>query len=198
MTRILDILIPAAVGALPGLAVEHIAGKIVTCVTSTAAFKVAKDNGGRIDLNTGQDTGDNLAKEFGTLFFYNATNAQIVARVAVGYERYTPDRAVNATVNTTVTVSGKNAPTYTKGTNPVIIPAFNQAFNGVDGSNVRKSFSVFNTHATDDLNILAANGTLMHVCAARTGFVVESGGLITLSVPGAANITPAVCEVFYS
>ena len=128
-----------------------------------------------------------------------SSDLQIVARVAVGYERYTPDRAVNATVQTTVTVSGKNAPTYTKGTSAAIVAAGNQVFNGIDGLvNVRKSFSVFNTHYADDLNILATNGVLMHVCAARTGFVVESGGSITLTVPGANAITPAVCEVFYS
>lgn len=197
-TRIIDILIPASAGAFPGVCIERVSGKIVTCVTATAAFAVTKDNGSKIPLNAGQDTGDYNAPEFGSLVFYNTTGAVITARVAVGYVQYTPDKSVSATVNTTVTVSGKNAPTYTKGTNAAIAPGLPQGFNGIDGVNVRKSFSVFNTHAADDLNVLGANGVLMHVCAPRTGFVVESGGLITLSVPGANNITPAISEVFYS
>ena len=198
MTRILDIVIPAAAGGLQGLTVEHIAGKIITCVSASAPFSVSKDNTSKIDLAEGQDTGDNSAREFGTLFFYNATNAPITARIAVGYETYSPKRAVNATINANVTVLGKNSPTYTKGTNAIIAAGGNQVFTGLDGANVRKSFSVFNTHAVDDLNVLAPNLTIMYVCPARTGFVVEAGDSIVLNVPGGNFIRPAVCEVFYS
>ena len=67
----------------------------------------------------------------------------------------------------------------------------------MDGANPRKSFSVFNTHAANVLNIYGANGLLMHVVDPRQGYVVEAGGLISVKNMSGTATTIAVCEVFY-
>lgn len=195
-TRIIDLLIPAAVGASPGVYVERIPGKIVTCITATAGFSITKDNGAKIPLNTGQDTGDRNAPEFGSLTFYNTTGAVITARIAVGYADYNPDKAVSANINQTITVTGKNAPTYTKGT-AAGISGGGDVFNGLDGANPRKSFSVRNKQAAgsgNNISVKGANGTEIYELPPQESFVVETGGQISIT---GAGFSYAVCEVFY-
>ena len=193
------IIIPAAVGSNPGAVRESVSGKFYATVKADGIFFVRAGNGGEVEQSQGRYFGNETALEFGKLTFYNKTAAPITLTYYAGQEFYKPDvSATISSVSVTAIQSIKNAASYTKGTNAAIASGGNQAFNGFDGANVRKSFSVFNTHAADDLNVLAANGTIMHVCAPRTGFVVEAGSAITLAVPGANAITPAVCEVFYT
>lgn len=190
-TRIIDLLIPAAVGANPGVYVERVAGKIVTCVSATAAFSVTKDNGTKIPLNTGQDTGDINATEFGSLVFYNTTGAVITARVAVGYVQYTPDKAVTANITATVTTTGKNADTYSKAT-PI---AGLTIFNGLDGGNKRKLITVQNTGATA-VDIKVGAVTAISIPAGQTNpIALETNAAFEVQPNGG---TANILEIFYS
>ena len=174
------------------------AGRVFACDSTTADFQIRFDNQAEMLCSSKRVFGSSTSPEFSRITFRNTNGVAITVVFAISDQDIQIEKQIAQIVANITVAASKNAATYTKGTSEAIAGGGNQAFTGVDGANVRKSFSVFNTHAADDLNILAANGTIMHVCAARTGFVVESGGSITLTVPGANPITPAVCEVFYS
>jgi hypothetical protein len=194
----IDVVIPAAVGGAPGIARIARSGRIITCLASTGEFFLSKDGGPRFTFNAGRVIGDSNADEFTWLMLYNAGAADVTTQLLLSYTPYTGELPVSATINTVVTVTGKNAPTYTKGTTGNIAAGATVAFTGLDTTKVRKSFSVFNNHGADDLHVRGQNGTLMHIVPARTGYPVEAGGTITLFNPGANAINYAVSEVFYS
>lgn len=191
------IIIPAAVGPVPGSLSEYVNGRVFATIASTDLYFVRADNRSAIEQKSGRYFGNPEAEEFGRLLFQNYTAAPNTVTFYAGSEIYKPDSPGSAT-SVSVTTVGKNAATYTKGTTAALASGGTQVFSGFDGALVRKSFSVFNSHATDDLNVRGANGILMHVVVARTGYVVEAGNAITLHVPGANAITYAVAEVFYS
>ncbi len=172
-------------------------GRVFACDTATADFALRVENQAEITASAKRVFGSSTSPTFNRLTIRNTSGAGNTIVFAISFQDIKIESQV-ASIVATITATGKNSPTYTKGSSATLGAGATQAFTGSAGVNVRKSFSVFNTHATDDLNIRGANGTLMHVVAARTGFVVESGGSITLHVPGAAAITYAVCEVFYS
>lgn len=195
------IVIPAAVGSNPGIVREPVSARYYATITAASVFKL-RVNGAEIEQGPGRTYGSAESPEYNSLTFLNYTAAALQVVYYFGNVPYQPDPTTNATIgNVSVNVSGttKNAPTYTKGTNQAIASGAALPFTGLDvGGQVRKSFSVFNNHAADDLYVRGANGTLMHIVPARTGYPVEAGGAITLYVPGANAITVAVSEVFYS
>jgi hypothetical protein len=193
--RVIDVTIPAQAGGVDGFALERVPGRIITCLSASAVFFIEADNGPRVDMATGLATGSRNAPEFGTLKFYNTSAVQVTARLVVSFEPYSPDSAI-ASINASITTSGKNAPTYANGYTAAIPAGQRVVFANALGN--RKSFSVFNNHTTDDLYIEGNNGVLMHIVPARTGFVVETGGTVRLYVPGANAITYAASEVFYT
>jgi hypothetical protein len=191
--RFIDVEIPAA-GAARGFVPLRVPGRIITCVQTNAPFVVQPDNGDEVDMNTGRASGSENGREFGTLNFYNAAGVIVTARLAISYRPYQPDSSV-ASINATITSTGRNAPTTATGYTGNIGAGATVVF--ADALQTRKSWSVFNNHATDDLHVRGANGILMHVVPARQGYPVECGGTIQLHNPGANPITYAACEVRY-
>lgn len=179
---------------------EVVSGKFFTCVTLTDSLSVRPNNGAEVDLNQGREFGD-ASQEFSALTFYNRTGANITTTYYAGPVPYKADPAVLATigtVNVSVNSTVQNKGTYTKATSASLASAGTVSFPGTDGTNVRKSFSVFNDHATDPLIVRGANGTAGHKVLAQQGYPVETGGGLTLYNPGGAAITYYVMEVFYN
>ncbi len=191
------IVVPAAVGASPGVISENVNGKVFATISSTDKFFVRADNRASIEQNSGRYFGNPDGPEFGRLIFSNFTAAPNTITYYAGNEMYKPDTAIS-TISATVVTSGKNAPTLALGSTGALASLASVNFVGTNGVALRKSFSVFNTHAADVLRVLGANGIWMHEVAPKTGYVVEAGSLISLYVPGANAITYTVCEVFYT
>jgi hypothetical protein len=193
-----NIIIPALANGYPGLQTVDVTGKVFTCFTANGKFSVRPDRDNEVPLESGQRFGTADSKEFSRLAFYNYTNAAVVVEGAASDDVIIPTQAVAAQVNNNVTVSGKNAPTYPKGTTVNLAAGATHTFNGLDGVNVRKSLSVFNDHAADYIYVDGQNTTAGHKVLAQQGFPVECGGSIRLRNPGANPITCYVMEVFYS
>jgi len=203
MNKPFDIVIPAASGGFPGMVRELRVGKIITVLSASGAFFVSKNNGPRLDLNAGRVSGSEDAPEFSVLMFYNTSGVVINARVLVSDTPYTGEIA--ATINTTLTVSGKNAPTYPKGTTGTVNggAAF---FSGIDGGGqLRKSFTIFNKETAASglvLVVYAANGVEMHRIDGRQGYTPgDCGGAFSIfgedAGGAAANVRYSCGEVFY-
>lgn len=188
--------IPAANGTNPGVVQVMSTGKVFATIASTGKFFVRPDNGESAEMSIGRYFGNPEGREFSKITLYNYTGVPNVVTFHFGNEMYKPDGSI-ASIVANVTTSGKNAATYTKGT-AAAISGGGDVFNGVDGANPRKSFSIRNKEAAgsgNNISVRGANGTEIYHLVPQESFVVESGGLIT--IVGAA-FTFAVCEVFYS
>lgn len=172
-------------------------GRVFACDTATADFALRVDNQAEVTMSAKRVFGSSTSPEFSRLTLRNPSGSANTILYAISSQDLKIESQV-ASIVATITATGKNSPTYTKGTTASLPTTQTQAFSGSDGTNVRKSFSVFNSHLTDDLHVRGANGILMHIVPPRQGYPVEAGGSITLYVPGANAITYAVCEVFYS
>lgn len=193
MSQQTPIIIPAAIGNNPGIIRQNISGKFYAVIDATGVFKIRVGNGSEIESKIGHYLGDDNSPEFGSISFYNYTAVPITVTYYAGMVFYKPTTSTNTTLtNPAITVTGKNAPTYTKGT-----AGGAGVFSGFDGANPRKSFSVFNNEAAgsgNDVRVRGANGVDGHIVKPQTGYVVESGSVITLL--GAFDFY--VVEVFYS
>jgi hypothetical protein len=200
MSDFRTIVIPSATGGMPGIRPEIVSGRHYACIAADGTFAVRADNNSQIESKLGHYFGDDKAPDFGKLTFYNYTAAAITVIYYAGQVFYKPTTNTTlSSVQVTVASVTKNAPTYTKGTTASLASGATIAFSGVDGGGqVRKSFSVFNDHATDELRVRGANGTAGHKVPAQTGYPVETGGNLILHNPGANSITYYVMEVFYS
>lgn len=192
------ITIPAGSATNPGIVTELVAGRYYATVTTTDRFFVRANQGAQIEQNQGRRFGSADGQEFSKLTFFNYTAVALTITYYCGPTEYVPDPSVVATIaSLSVTVSSisTNAPTASNGYAGTLAATATLVF--TDVGNTRKSFSVFNNHATDDLHVLGANGALMHIVPARTGYPVESGGTITLYNPGANPIDYAACVTSY-
>lgn len=187
--------IPAANGNNPGVVNVMATGKVFATIASTGKFFVRPDSGESVEMSVGRYFGNPEGREFSKLTLYNFTGVPNVVTFHFGNEMYKPDGAIAALV-ANVTTSGKNAPTYTKGTAQAISGG-GDVFNGVDGANPRKSFSIRNKQAAgsgNNISVRGANGTEIYELPPQESFVVESGGAITVV---GAGFVYAICEVFY-
>lgn len=200
-----DIVIPASAGGFPGIVRELRNGRIITVLSASGQFYVSKDNSPKVDLASGRVSGDVTSPEFSVLMFYNLTGVAVTARVLVSYHPYTGEIPVAATINAAVTVNGKNAPTYTKGTTGTV-NAGSALFVGADTfGQLRKSITIFNKEtAASGLQLLiyASNGIEAYRVDGRQGVVIESGSTILVNGQNAAeafaDVRYCACEVFYS
>lgn len=183
-------------------------GRFFICKESSAAFKVTLDDVGPNDCEVGygfkfSDANGNPA-EFREIFLHNDTGSEVTVTIQVGSVEVLDSRLntlVDRTVNVTVS---SNTATYTKGTTGTVNGAVPAAFTGVDaGGKYRKSWSVFNKNAAgsgDQLVVYAQNGVECWRVDARTGFVIEGGGAVSIYGVDAAgvskNVDYAVTEVF--
>lgn len=191
-------LIPAAVGAVPGILHVDVSGRVLSCLSSTGKFFVRVDNGGEFEMSGGRYYGNPDAAEFGRLTLKNYTAVAVDIDCIAGDKVYKPDSSVSS-INAAVTVSGKNAATYSKGSGVQVLPGPGATFLGVDGGGqLRKAFAVKNREASgsgNNIYVIASNGAVMWELAPQEGHVLECGSAISLSGVGFAYV---VEEVFYA
>lgn len=193
----IKLIIPALANNFPGFISMDVSGKVFTCFTATGNFSVRPDSDQEIPMAGGQRFGTADGKEFSRLGFYNYTAQPIQIEAAASEDVIIPNQSVSAQINTTVT--GKNAPTFPWGTQVNLAAGGGfQVFNGLLAASVRKSFTVFNDHATDPILVRGLNAVNGHKVLAQQGYPMETGSSITLYNPGANPITCYVMEVFYS
>lgn len=183
-------------------------GRWFVCKESTAAFAIAFDDGGENPCEVGigfvhEDEDGNPAK-FKKITLVNTSGADITVGFYVGSTRVIDARLntlVDRTVNITVTAT---SPSYTKGTSGTVNGAVPAAFTGVDGAGKgRKSIAFFNKNAAgsgDQLVVYAQNSVECWRVDARTGYIIEGGGAVSIYGVDAAgvskNVDYAVTEVF--
>lgn len=181
--------IPVGVGGVAGSTIFRFAGRMVTCSASTAAFTLSRDGGRPVDIGPGRVIGDDASPEFEVVQLYNATGVAITGLIVISDEPVGPEQAVQASVTTNVSVSGQNKDTYSKGTAGAI-PGPGVTFLGVDvGGQKRKAITIWNDEAAGSGNViqvLGANGVVMHKIPPQQGHVREVGGSISLSGAGFA------------
>lgn len=188
------VVIPAAAGGVAGVFNQPTHGRIFTCLSASAAFKIRADSGSLFDLSVGRSFGKETSPEFGRLGFYNESAVPIVVTGIVTNEPYKTDTVVSASVS----VSNKPAPTYTKATTQALGAGASVDFNGLDGANVRKTISIFNASsvAGDVLQVRDQASVVGHEVDPRQSFAKESSGFYKVHNATAGAITVRVMEEF--
>lgn len=199
MSYIKQIVIPAATGSRPGVAIEVYRASVFHCIATDGAFQVQADNLKPVDGTAGRGFGtpaDAGGKPWTKLALLNFAGVAVTVTIYQGIVTYSGEQRLAADV--IVTNNNKNAPTYPKGSGVQTLPGPGAAFLGVDGGGqLRKIFAVKNLEATGsgkNINIHGASGTIMWILYPGEGHVLESGGAISLSGAGFQYV---VEEVFY-
>lgn len=183
----------------------HSRGKVFACDSATDNFGVRFDDQSELTASSKRIFGSPQSPEFRRFTIHNTSGAANTIVFAVSYQSIVIEQQV-ASITASITASGKNAPTYSKGTAGVL-PAtgVGVVFTGLDGTKSRKAFSIFNREtAASGLNIRVAakNFGAGHHIDGRQGYVMECGDQITLyGVDGAgadAAVSYNIFEVFYS
>lgn len=190
--------IPVGVGGADGAVSFRFPGRMVTCTSATATFFISRDGGRVVDIGAGRELGDPASAEFGLLQLYNRTGSIITGEIVVSDEPIGKEQAVQASVTTSVSVSGQNKDTYTKGSGLFAIPGPGATYLGVDGGGQkRKSFAIKNREAAGSGNnvlVTGSNGQVMWELSPQEGHLIEGGGVIVVT---GAGFNAVVEEVFY-
>lgn len=195
------ITIPAGSSSSPGCLSVPVKGKVFGCISCTADFQVAPDDGNKVSIANGRGFGDPNADQFSKLVFFNTSTANTVTF-------YAGDQAF---VNAGFQTPGRNQRMYTgpwatfhdcdsyliTGTQPIGTALGNQI------PNTQKRVVIYNTHATQALGLFDfTTGNQMARILAKThlDFNLPAVGdfAISLDPASAGPITANVVTEYYN
>lgn len=172
-------------------------GRVFVCDNASGDFAIRLDQSAEITMSAKRVYGSSTSPEFKLVTVRNTQAGTNTILYAITDADVQIEKQVASVIATITVAAMKNAPTYTKGTTGTV-GGGGTAFSGLNGTDVRKTFSVFNNEAAGsgkNISVQGANGTVGHIVTPQTGYVVEAGGAITLTGSGFAY---AAMETFYS
>jgi hypothetical protein len=105
MNQIITIIIPAAVGGVPGVFNFYAKFKVFGCVATDGAYSAVPLNGNAIPIaNPGQGFGSPTGPEYGGVTFTNTGIVQVTTEIYVGYE-VLPQTYISNALTATATIS---------------------------------------------------------------------------------------------
>jgi hypothetical protein len=169
-----------------------VTGSVFVCKSADTTFKLSVDGGEEFDMDSGWYF-DLNKQSFSRLIMRNVTAAAVTVSFYTGSSQmgYYPPVQV-------VTQITKDAPTYAKGSGVKNLnAAATDNYNGLDGTKVRRQFTVFNSDANLDIYVMAG-ANVMAVVPPRQSWTHLISGALGVNNPNGAAIQYVVGETFYA